>query len=236
MDRRTARRAGGRCLGKIALDSLTSESHLYALGPMEGLRGEVSVFDGAACISRVIDGAIDVDASLGHRARFLVYAHVPGWIEVPCGAPIDGMERLETMALSEPPSTESTSPGRSPSVDRAGERLLLHVLDKRDGCATRRSCTSRPRCVPLSWRAGRGLGSSQLTSWDLYSAESNVHMHARLRDGRWPVTWTTWDWPPALRSGCRDRAAERTGTHEAQRTEHHQGKIRKVTRAPRRRT
>ena len=178
---------GGDVSGKIALDSLTSESHLYALGPMEGLRGEVSVFDGEACISRVIHGAIDVDASLGHRACFLVYAHVRGWVEVHCGAPIEGMEHLETMAVKR--AAEHGIDVTEPFPFRLtglAEQLALHVLDKRDGlphtpelheqAKVRFSFHGEPVEVLGFFSEGhRGIFTPR---------ESNVHLHARLREGR----------------------------------------------------
>jgi acetolactate decarboxylase len=177
----------GDVSGKIALESLAGGRNLYALGPVEGLRGEVTIFDNEPCVSRVVHRSIEVDASFEPRACFLVYAHVRGWVEVPCGAPIEGMERLETMAVKR--AAEHGIDVTEPFPFRLtglAERLALHVLDKRDGLPHTPELHEQAK-VRFSFHGEPvevlGFFSSQHRGI-FTPRESNVHMHARLRDGR----------------------------------------------------
>src|SRR5262245_47977809 len=68
----------GNIGGRVALADLREHPHLYALGPLEGVRGEVSVFDGAPAISRIAEGQVVVESTFNVRACFLVYASVAG--------------------------------------------------------------------------------------------------------------------------------------------------------------
>ena len=45
----------GELTGLIRLDTISPSDHLYGIGPMEGLRGEILLFDGIAYVSHVID-------------------------------------------------------------------------------------------------------------------------------------------------------------------------------------
>ena len=43
----------------IGLTELRHIQHLYALGPLEGVTGEITVFDGVPVRARVSDGEVD---------------------------------------------------------------------------------------------------------------------------------------------------------------------------------
>jgi hypothetical protein len=74
--------------------------HLYGLGPLEGLRGEVSIFGSVPSIARIEQDMVVTASSWRARACFLVWAQVPAWFErsfagskeaIPAG--LDGIER-----------------------------------------------------------------------------------------------------------------------------------------------
>lgn len=65
--------------GKIELQPLTGLPHLYAVGPLENLQGEVTIWDGKPLISKVIDGQVKVDNNLAGKACFLVYGQAQSW-------------------------------------------------------------------------------------------------------------------------------------------------------------
>lgn len=71
--------------GKIDLAPLADLPHLYAVGPLENLQGEVTIWDGKPLISRVLegskDGQVKVDNSLVGKACFLVYGQAQSWKE-----------------------------------------------------------------------------------------------------------------------------------------------------------
>ncbi len=177
----------GDVSGKVDLDGLVSERHVYALGPLEGARGEVSVFDGVACISRVRDGSIQVDAGAGDRACFLVYARVPYWIEVARAEPIDDVAQLETLVVTGAAAHGIDVAEPFPfRLTGTANRLALHVLDKRDGLphTPERHERAKARFV-FSGEPVEALGFFSTQHRGIFTPrESNLHMHARLRDGR----------------------------------------------------
>ena len=63
----------------VELAKVNREPHLYALGPLAGLQGEVTVLDGQVFQSRVEgkEPAVTTDPNI--RSVFLVYACVPVW-------------------------------------------------------------------------------------------------------------------------------------------------------------
>ena len=71
--------------GKIDLPPLVGLPHLYAVGPLENLQGEVTIWDGKPLISRVLDvtkdGQVRVDNNLVGKACFLVYGQAQSWKE-----------------------------------------------------------------------------------------------------------------------------------------------------------
>src|SRR5262245_28016603 len=122
----------GDVSGAIDLATLAHLPHLYALGPREGLLGEVSVFDGRPSVSRVVDDGIEVDATFEHRACFLAFATVVAWDEVVLAQPVDSVAVLEGRLLETPLGRRAAEPFPFRVTGRA-KRLELHVLDKRDG-------------------------------------------------------------------------------------------------------
>jgi hypothetical protein len=161
--------------------------HLYALGPLEGVRGEVSIFGGEPSIARIEEGAVVTVSSWRARACFLVWATVPAWAEraLEAGAPsLDEVER-EVVALARATGLDPERPlpfrVRGPAVG-----ATLHVLDKRDGlphnperheqAKVRRTLEHTPvELVGFYSRQHRGIFTPK---------ESNVHVHLRTEDGR----------------------------------------------------
>jgi hypothetical protein len=117
----------------IALDTLKGRHHLYALGPLEGLQGEITIWDGEPCIARMQNGQIAIDRTLGHRAAFLVWTEVDRWRSLPLPAlgGIAGLERFIVTAAKSA-TVDVTQPFPF-LISGQTARLNFHVLDKRDG-------------------------------------------------------------------------------------------------------
>ncbi|MBL8011887.1 MAG: acetolactate decarboxylase [Flavobacteriales bacterium] len=64
--------------GVIAMDSLTGPG-LYGVGPLEHLRGEITVVDGVCHVARVVNHSVRVSANRDVRAPFFVHARVERW-------------------------------------------------------------------------------------------------------------------------------------------------------------
>jgi alpha-acetolactate decarboxylase len=177
----------GDVSGKVALRALGRERSLYALGPLEGVRGEVSVFDGVGHISRVRQSAIEVKDSLDVRACFLVYAHVSDWLDAAWSAPIDGLEQVERAVVTEAAARgiDVAAPFPFRLTGRA-THLDLHVLDKRDELPHNRERHEQAK-VRFAYHHEDVdvLGFFSTQHRGIFTpGESNMHMHAKLQDGR----------------------------------------------------
>lgn len=72
---------------------------LYAVGPLENARGEVSIYDSAALISEFHNGLVNVSIDLSRRAAFLVYAIVENWRRTTIRRSIAGEQQLGDQLL-----------------------------------------------------------------------------------------------------------------------------------------
>jgi len=66
----------------VELSRLTTNAHLYALGPVAGLKGEVTVLDSQVFVSKVAGTQAVVSLEPKVKSVFLVYASVPAWRSV----------------------------------------------------------------------------------------------------------------------------------------------------------
>jgi acetolactate decarboxylase len=178
---------GGDLRGHVELETLSSMPHLYGLGPLEGLRGEVSIFGGVPSIARIERKTLVTAASWSARACFLVWAQVPTWSDHARDSvlpDLDGIER-EVIALARDAGLDPDRP--LPFRVRAtAAEATLHVLDKRDGLPHNPERHEQAK-------VRRTLGHAVVELIGFYSrhhrgiftpGESNVHVHLRTEDGR----------------------------------------------------
>jgi acetolactate decarboxylase len=174
----------GDLTGRVDLRGLEGRPNLYALGPLEGCRGEVSIFAGVPSIATVIDKRPTVTVGFGHRACFLVSSEVPAWRE-------EGLAgELADRALVEVIVSRAAAAGLDepfPFLIRGTARdARLHVLDKRDGlphsperheAAKVRFAVEGEPVVLLGFysTAHRGIFTP---------ADTDVHMHLKTADDR----------------------------------------------------
>ena len=177
---------GGDLGGHADLETLSGVPHLYGLGPLEGLRGEVSIFDGVISIARVEGDAVLTAPSWRERACFLVWAQVEAWHGRPLRAATD-LDRIEAEVVGLAREA-GLDPGRPLPFRALGtaSSVTFHVLDKRDGlphnperheqAKVRRVLEGVPvELVGFYSRQHRGVFTPR---------ESNVHVHLRTGDGR----------------------------------------------------
>ena len=91
----------GNLEATIALDSLAGVPHLYAIGPIEGLRGEVTIYDGTPSIATVEEGAPHIEESMRPRAIFLVYGAAADWETVRIPSSLSGLGAVEAFVRTE---------------------------------------------------------------------------------------------------------------------------------------
>lgn len=66
----------------VDLSKLSATPHVYALGPIAGLQGEITALDGEVFISQVLADRPSIMVNPKAKAIFLVYASVPKWRSV----------------------------------------------------------------------------------------------------------------------------------------------------------
>ena len=76
------------------LDSLASMNHVYALGAMDSLKGEIQIFDDEAFHSIADGDSIVVGSTNISRASLLVYAEVNDWVTYNLPVSVANMEAL----------------------------------------------------------------------------------------------------------------------------------------------
>ncbi len=86
----------GKLAAALDLQTLAGRPHLYGLGPIEELRGEVTIVDSRPALARVApDGTVNVTQSFDAGVPFFVWAEVPHWVEMPIPAEVRSFEDLE---------------------------------------------------------------------------------------------------------------------------------------------
>ncbi|MBL7859256.1 MAG: acetolactate decarboxylase [Cyclobacteriaceae bacterium] len=86
----------GKLSGNIDLDTLSNKLHLFGLGPIEYLAGEILIVDGKAYRSTVLtDSTMKVEETYAISAPFFAYANIPNWAEVILPDTIQSAQQLE---------------------------------------------------------------------------------------------------------------------------------------------
>jgi acetolactate decarboxylase len=97
----------------LDLKSLADRPHLYGLGPIEQLRGEVTIVDSRPALARIApDGAVNVTGGFDAGVPFFVWAEVPQWIRMPIPAAVRSFEDLERFLREQPRLTVSMRKSR----------------------------------------------------------------------------------------------------------------------------
>lgn len=69
----------GNLEATTSLDTLSQKKHLYALGAVADLKGEIQIFDSKPSNSVVVDSSLQINDSYDAKAALLVYAQVEQW-------------------------------------------------------------------------------------------------------------------------------------------------------------
>jgi acetolactate decarboxylase len=86
----------GELYGTINLDTISNKEHLYGLGPVEYLKGELLIIDGKSYKSTAAaNGSIKMEETFKAKAPFFVYANVDKWKEVSLPDSVQTIPQLE---------------------------------------------------------------------------------------------------------------------------------------------
>ena len=87
----------GQLYGNIYLDTISNKQHLYGLGPIEYLTGEILIIDGKSYKSTVsTNTTMKVEETYTIKAPFLGYANIEKWTEQNLPDSIETNQQLET--------------------------------------------------------------------------------------------------------------------------------------------
>lgn len=88
----------GELTGTILLDTIQPNENLFAIGPVEFLQGEITVFNGRSFVSKVkTDSTMSISETFGVKAPFLVYSNVKKWKEIAVPDNITDLVSLEKL-------------------------------------------------------------------------------------------------------------------------------------------
>jgi len=85
----------GKATSVVSLEDLAGKKGLYAMGPVDGLDGEITIFDSKPYITKVRGNDYTVDKTFKHGAFFLVWSEQTNWSDVQVPATIKGYVELQ---------------------------------------------------------------------------------------------------------------------------------------------
>jgi acetolactate decarboxylase len=85
----------GKASSVVSLEDLAGKKGLYAIGPVDGLDGEITIFDSKPYITKVRGNDYTLDKTLKHGAFFLVWSEQANWSDVKVPATIKGYIDLQ---------------------------------------------------------------------------------------------------------------------------------------------
>jgi acetolactate decarboxylase len=177
----------GDISGHIALTSVSGLQNLYALGPVERLRGEISIFDSIPSISRITDGGLATASDFNVSACFLVYVQVKAWRGVTIPIAIADEATLESYIVKAASELGIDVIEPFPFlINGTPERAMFHVLDKRDRLPHNPELHQKAKVrFVVQWEPVEVIGFYSNRHRGVFTpGDSNLHMHVKNADGR----------------------------------------------------
>ncbi len=85
----------GKAASVVSLEDLAGRKGLYAMGPIDGLDGEITIFDSKPYITQVRGSGYLTDNTWKHGAFFLVWTEQVQWMDVPLPSTVKGYVDLQ---------------------------------------------------------------------------------------------------------------------------------------------
>ncbi|GAB5475081.1 MAG: hypothetical protein Mars2KO_31800 [Maribacter sp.] len=125
----------GNLEGVVELDSVL-KPNTYAIGPIEGLKGEITVYNGLTSISKVMDGRPYISGSRKTKAIFLIKSEVSKWEKFETRQELRGLDEIEdeikSLLVSSSRDTSVAVPFR---IEALLPYLKYHIIFKSDTLA-----------------------------------------------------------------------------------------------------
>jgi acetolactate decarboxylase len=177
----------GDLAAHISLESLKGLPDLYALGPLEGLKGEVTILESTSFVSSVASGEkIAIDSSFCHGACFLAYTQVESWQEVVLPSVVLTETELEWF-LPEAARGAAIDPEEPFPYLLRGIPLVVdvHILNKTDSRPHNRERHEQAKVrFQLKRKALTIIGFYSNRHRGIFTpGESSIHQHVVSKDG-----------------------------------------------------
>lgn len=174
---------------KADLKELENTPHVYALGALAELKGEVLIWDGKPLMAQAVDGEVAVRGSFDHEAALLVYSAVAEWYEVGVPDSVQSYAQLESYvefaAKELGINTEKPFPFL---VEGRVVRADWHVIDWLEGDTVhshQKHVTSGPH-GQLENEELQVLGFYSKHHHAIFTHHStNMHLHGKTTDNAW---------------------------------------------------
>ncbi len=118
----------------IDLKEFKESSHVYGLGAMENLKGEILILNGIPFIASVNEQQLMISNSFDHKATLFVYTTVENWLSIPVPGTIKTYAELEVFTQEK--ASENNIDTNEPFpflLEGVTESLDWHVIDWKDG-------------------------------------------------------------------------------------------------------
>lgn len=117
----------GKRAATLDLRTLKGRPHLYGLGPLEWLSGEVTIADQRPSLTRIgPDQKLQVTESYEAGVSFFVWAEVPAWDTMPVPAGVDTVRQLEEF-VGEAGKRNGLTPAFPFLITGSAETVDFHV-------------------------------------------------------------------------------------------------------------
>lgn len=121
----------GQLEGNIHIDSIPNKKHLYGFGPIEYLRGEILIIDGASYVSTVLnDTSMNVEVTYNVKAPFFAYTNINNWTEQLLNDSIQTITQLEQFL--DGATINSTRPFMF-RLSGTVEKATIHIVNLPEG-------------------------------------------------------------------------------------------------------
>lgn len=123
----------GNLSAQVSLDTLPKE-HLFALGPVAGLKGEIMVVDGKPLTTGIVNTHLTSDTTFGHKAAMLVYSYVKNWKSIEIDNDVNTYQELEKLIAQQAQVHRlNTAQPFVFLVKCHVKNIKFHVIDWHDG-------------------------------------------------------------------------------------------------------
>ncbi|MTI30740.1 decarboxylase [Cytophagales bacterium RKSG123] len=124
----------GDLSAKVALSELANKENVYALGAVEGLKGEILILNSKPYVSAVHNDHLVINQSFNKKASLLVYAQVTEWEEIPIPEEFTSFTQLEHFILKAAKESGIEIEKPFPFLIQGKAKMVKwHVINWKDG-------------------------------------------------------------------------------------------------------